>query len=70
MNRRLPRQSDPVCQDGGNATGCLPDGIMTAPEDLVMCINSRSHHVHNIIDIHETSPLLLQCNMYMHAHVM
>ena len=44
VNRRLPRQSsDPICQDGGDVSGCLPDDITTAPDDLVTCINSRSH---------------------------
>ena len=43
VNQRLPRQSsDPICQDDGNATGCLPDGIATAPSELVTCINSTS----------------------------
>ena len=42
VNRRLPRQSsDPICRDGDNATGCLPDGVAMAPgEDLITCVNS------------------------------
>ena len=43
MNQRLPRQSsDPICQDGDNATGCLPDGVAMAPTDLITCVNSMS----------------------------
>jgi hypothetical protein len=53
VSRRLPRQSsDPICQDNGNATGCLPEGLnfTTAPDDLVTCINSKSQHsLHDIM---------------------